>query len=360
MVLAPSVGFGGGIERVATAIERCLGEEVVRVDLYRRTHTRRTEGSPGAKALFALRALGASARARPCLVLALHVGLLPVALAVAAACRARVGLLGIGHEVWCPLGRATRAMIGRCDPLLAISSFTADVLSERSGARRGRIEVLTLPVDEALLRRAQEDPSAPTPHGGALVSVARLSSQHRYKGHFAIAASLPEVLRRHPHARWVVVGDGDDADALRRRCRELGVAHAVDFAGLVSDEQLAAIYRAAAALVLPSVADSNVLPPTGEGFGLVYVEAGAFGVPSIASRSGGGAADFVVHEETGVTVPPNDSGALADAIVHMLDDEPTRRRLGEAARARALTDHIPARFCAQLRESLRLRTESPR
>lgn len=351
LLLAPSVGFGGGIERVATAMGRCLGAEATRIDLFRREYTDRAEGSLGAKARFSLCAVRIGVSKRPRIVFALHVGILPVAVAVAAATRAQVGFLGIGHEVWGPLPRTTRAMIAHCDRLLAISSFTADVLARRSGVPRGRIHVVPLPVDEEILLRARDVPCQ-RPRGATLVTVSRMSSRHRYKGHFAIAACLPEVLRRRPDARWIVVGDGDDREVIRKRCFQLGVAHAAEFVGLVSDERLAGIYRHAAALVLPSVADIETNPPTGEGFGLVYAEAGAFGVPSIASSASGGAADFVVHDATGLTVPPDEPQALATAIVRLLGESSTRARLGAAARARTLSHHTPHRFCADLRTLL--------
>ena len=71
-----------------------------------------------------------------------------------------------------------------------------------------------------------------------------------------------------------------------------------------------------------------------EGFGIVFVEAGACGVPSVAGRSGG-SHDAVVDGETGLVVEPRDVGAVRDAIRTLLSDTALRARLGAAARARA-------------------------
>ena len=104
----------------------------------------------------------------------------------------------------------------------------------------------------------------------------------------------------------------------------------MNFLGDVTDAQLANLY-ASAAFVLPSVADVAAPVPSGEGFGLVYAEAGAFGVPAIASVAGSGSLDFVVHDRTGLTVPPGDREALAIAMFRLLEDRELRERLGEAA-----------------------------
>lgn len=185
-----------------------------------------------------------------------------------------------------------------------------------------------------------------------LLTVSRIDRRARYKGLFEIAESLPLVLASEPRARWVVAGSGDDLEELRARSRELGVADSVTFLGEVPDAELAKLYPDAAALVLPSIADVSGPSVTGEGFGLVYAEAGAFGVPSIASTAGGGSLDFVVHEKTGLLVPPGDREALAAAILRLLEDHDLREQLGTAARDCVLKCHRLGDFSASLRSAL--------
>ena len=167
-----------------------------------------------------------------------------------------------------------------------------------------------------------------------------------------MATSLPTILRACPDATWTVIGYGDDLPELRRYCLRLGVEDRIAFRGHVDDDELIRAYRSAAVLALPSVADADATPPTGEGFGLVYAEAASFGVPSIASTAGGGSADLVLHGRTGLTVPPGDSTALAETVIQLLDDRELRSRLGSAARARVLKHHTPDRFAAALRKAL--------
>lgn len=351
LLLAPSVGFGGGIERVAAGIEESWPGQCSRVDLYRRGHVAHPRASALTKAEFLARATGAVIRGRPEVVLALHVGLLPVAVAVAKAVRARLAMFALGGEVFGPSSPARRAMIARCSTVLAISTFTARVLAWRTGIEPGRIVVVPLAIDKRILSAAQSL-TPPFQRRASLLTVSRLSSEHRYKGHFAVAESFSQVLQRRPYARWIVVGDGDDLPVLRAHCRALGLSHAVSFEAAASDKRLIDLYATASGFVLPSVADFNRTPPTGEGFGLVYAEAGAFGVPAIASSAAGGAGDIVIEGETGLTVPPDDREALAAAMQCLLDEPEVRDRLGQAARKRVFERHTPTRFAHALSAAL--------
>ncbi|MCA1587123.1 MAG: glycosyltransferase family 4 protein [Chloroflexi bacterium] len=348
-MLAPSSGLGGGIERMAASVERAWGDGVVRCDLYRRGAQ---PGHPLAKVSFARRAAWLAVRARPPLVLVLHAGLLPVALAIAPLARARVALVGVGTEVWGPMSRLERELVSRCWRVLAISTFTAQQLTRRAALADGRVRVISLPVAEPFARAARE--RAARERRGArptLLTVSRIVAEHRYKGHLLVAESLPLVLERCPQARWRVVGGGDDVDHLRDRCRALGVLDAVDLDGEVDEPGLLDAYVGADALVLPSVANSDASPPEGEGFGLVYAEAAAFGVPSVAARRGGGALDLVEHEVTGLTVDA-DPADLGHATARLLGDRALRRRLGEAARERVRARHLPEQFAAALHDAL--------
>jgi glycosyltransferase involved in cell wall biosynthesis len=130
------------------------------------------------------------------------------------------------------------------------------------------------------------------------------------------------------------------------------VAGSVDFVDAPLDTALPDVYRDAAALVMPSVTRVSPNSAEGEGFGIVYAEAGAFGVPSIASTAGGGASELVRDGVTGLCVPPDDDGALAEAMVSLLTDRELRNRLGQAARDRVLTRHTPAAYAAALAGAL--------
>lgn len=353
LLLAPSRGLGGGIERVAHAVEEAYGDRALRCDLYG-AGAHGTRGGSRAKADFTRRATAVALRGRPRLVLALHVGLLPVAFATARLTGARVALLGHGTEVWAPMPKWRRELVRRCWRLLAVSTFTATWLARRAALDPGRIRVVPLPVGEQFARAARAGRVRAERAGDrppTLLTVSRIVAEHRYKGHMLVAAAVPSLLEQCPGARWRVIGAGDDVPRLREYCRTLGIVDTVEFAGATDEASLLRSYAEADALVLPSSADPEASPPEGEGFGLVYAEAGALAVPAVASRRGGGALDFVEDSVTGLTVEPHPA-AIAHAAALLLAQRELRCRLGEAARRRVLARHLPEHFAVTLRDAL--------
>lgn len=129
--------------------------------------------------------------------------------------------------------------------------------------------------------------------------------------------------------RLEVVGFGPEREVLEAQAAGLGIAGRVEFLGRVSDEELVAAYRRAAAFVLPATVDQRA---DTEGLGVVLLEAMAYGVPVVATRLGG-IPDVVVDGETGIlvedTVPD-----LARGLDRILDDPATARGMGEAGRRR--------------------------
>jgi glycosyltransferase involved in cell wall biosynthesis len=243
-------------------------------------------------------------------------------------------------------------MIRGCSSVLSISVFSRSVLARRAEMSAERVAVVPAPVTPELARIAATSARDLGGRASQLLTVSRLDPKHRYKGHFEIAQSFGQVVEQRPDARWVVVGDGEDLVTLQGQCDRLGIARSVEFMGHTTDSELARLYAHSCGLVMPSVADIDATPPTGEGFGLVYAEAGAFGTPSIASTASGGSGEFVVDGRTGLTVPPGHRDALALAMARLLADEGLRERLGAEARQRVLSDHTPERFQAAMRAAL--------
>lgn len=161
-----------------------------------------------------------------------------------------------------------------------------------------------------------------------LLTVSRLAAN---KGHARVIDVLPTLRARFPDLVYLVVGEGGERAALEERAAARGVADEVRFAGLVDDVR--AYFAACDVFVMPSgrLADGKA----GEGFGIAYVEAGASGVPAVASASGGGA-EVVIDGETGCVVDPADPRALERAIADLLADPARARRLGDAARHHCL------------------------
>lgn len=211
-----------------------------------------------------------------------------------------------------------QAILKRASAIVATSQAYLDA-SAALAPWRGKASVIPLGVDDAALPEARPD-LWPAGGGLRLLAVGRLS---HYKG-FAV---LIEALARAPDARLLLIGEGEEADALRRLASAPDFAGRIRFAGAADDATLQAAYAAADALVLPSL-------DRGEAFGLVLLEAMRASVPVIASAiPGSGIGEVVADGESGLLVPPGDAPALAAAI-RTIGDAALRRRLAMNGRAR--------------------------
>ncbi|MEY2474772.1 MAG: phosphatidyl-myo-inositol dimannoside synthase, partial [Actinomycetota bacterium] len=140
--------------------------------------------------------------------------------------------------------------------------------------------------------------------------------------------------RSQPDLVVAIAGGGRDRKRLEARAGHLGAP--VRFLGRVPDEQLPAAYGCGD--VFAMLCRNRWAGLEQEGFGIVFVEAAACGVPSVAGDSGG-AAEAVADGETGIVVRrPDDAEQVADALTRLLDDDELRTRMGAAARTRAETE----------------------
>jgi phosphatidyl-myo-inositol dimannoside synthase len=153
------------------------------------------------------------------------------------------------------------------------------------------------------------------------------------KGLDTVLDSLRKVLEKVPEAHYLVVGDGEDRPRLESITRKNGLAGHVTFTGRVPYNELNSYYNAGDLFVMPSRTKS----PDVEGFGIVFLEANACGLPVIGSDSGG-IPSAIIHGTTGFIVPEGDSGLLADRIIELLTHSELRERLGSEGRRRVVEE----------------------
>lgn len=156
----------------------------------------------------------------------------------------------------------------------------------------------------------------------AVLTVARLTAQKRVD---VVLRAVARVARQVPGVRYAVVGDGPERGRLEALAAQLSIADRVRFTGPLRpfSAQLCAEYRRAAVFAMTSV---------GEGLANVFIEAGAFGLPSLGCDDGG-TPEIVRQGETGWLVRPDDPEAAAQRLAQLLASADERRRLGAAARA---------------------------
>jgi phosphatidylinositol alpha-1,6-mannosyltransferase len=282
-------------------------------------------------------------RSRPQVTLSMHIVTSPSAATIRRALGARTVQYFHANEIP-DKPTLTRFAARRADRSIAVSSYTAQLL-EASGVAPASVKIIPPGVNLPSDSRVQPPATHPT-----ILTVARL--RDRYKGHDVLIRVLAAVRARVPDVEWVVIGDGPLRPELERLARDEGVGDVVRFLGQVSDEQRDEWLRQADLFAMPSRLPGGEL--AGEGFGIVYLEAGAYGKPVIAGNVAG-ARDAVIDGETGLLVDPTDERAVADAIVRLLLDRELARQLGEGGSrlARELTwPRIAQRVEAVLFEAL--------
>jgi phosphatidyl-myo-inositol dimannoside synthase len=287
-------------------------------------------------------ALLEAARFRPQLTLSAHIVTSPAAAAIHRALAARTVQYfyakEIGHRP-----RLAAFAARRADVAISISSYTSGLLAALGVPPRG---VTLIPPGVDL-------PADPRPQAAdrpTLLTIARLDD--RYKGHDVVLRSLTSIREQVPDVQWIVIGDGALRPELEALAGSLGVADCVRFLGSVSDEQRNSWLRRADLLAMPSrLPDGG---GAGEGFGIVYLEAGAYGKPVVGGNVAG-AVDAVGDGESGLLVDPTDVRAVGTAITRLLLDRELAARLGAGGAERArrfawprIVERVRAVLLAQL------------
>ncbi len=143
--------------------------------------------------------------------------------------------------------------------------------------------------------------------------------------------ALARVRAQVPNIAYVIVGEGYRKSELQKLAEKEGVRDVVYFVGNKSANELVAYFQACDVFVLtPKIVSDSIF----EGFGIVYLEAGACKKPVIATDAGG-VRDAIVDGKTGLIVPDGDGAAVAGAIVRLLLHNDEARRMGEAGSAYA-------------------------
>lgn len=162
-----------------------------------------------------------------------------------------------------------------------------------------------------------------------VLTVGRLDPR---KNHAAVIDAVARLADRYANLTYVLAGDGREMANLRARASELGVADRVMFAGAVDGATKLAMFGGCDVFAMPAVRDGTDV----EGFGMVFVEAGACGKPVLAGQEGG-QPEAVLHEETGLVVDGDDAAAVTAQLDRLLGDAGLRAKLGERGLAHART-----------------------
>lgn len=253
-------------------------------------------------------------------------------------------VLTYGKEVWEELTPAKTRSLQNAAEIWTISRYSRDRACEVNDIDLAKIKFLPCVVDGTVFTPAPKPPALLKRYGlegsKVLMTVARLWSGDRYKGVDVTIRALPEIAKAFPEVKYLVIGRGDDQPRLAQLAEDLGVGDRVVFAGFVPTEELPEHYRVADAYVMPSQ----------EGFGIVYLEAMACGVP-VLSGDDDGSADPLQDGKVGWRVPHRDPRAVAAACIEMLQGEDSRCD-GQWLREQCLAHFSKEALARQLKQLL--------
>ena len=160
-----------------------------------------------------------------------------------------------------------------------------------------------------------------------LLTLARLEKR---KGHKNILQVISKLKDQYPNIRYIIAGEGEEKSYLKSLVNTLNIAKNVNFIGSVTDAQKKYIFNKTDLMVMPTLDETNRLSI--EGFGIAYIEASLFGIPSIASNVGG-TKEAVLHNKTGLIL--DNLNDLENNICELIENKEKRKLLGENAKNRA-------------------------
>ncbi|AOS44916.1 GDP-mannose-dependent alpha-(1-6)-phosphatidylinositol monomannoside mannosyltransferase [Lacunisphaera limnophila] len=224
---------------------------------------------------------------------------------------------------------STNHLLAQTDRVSVVSDYARRLLEKHFPTAAPKV-VVTPGALRPDLRLTQSAPAALPGARTIILTVARLNPR---KGQLEVIHALQALpaAQRATLEYWLVGGHGKENYDRQLTAAAASAGFTVRFIGDIPDDQLGAIYAQADIFAMTSMPHKHSV----EGFGLVYLEAGAHGLPIVAHDIGG-VPEAVVHEATGLLVQPGDRPGLTQAFARLLADPALRRRFGEAGRTRAL------------------------
>ncbi len=268
----------------------------------------RTEAA-GSKTRFAVALLNELARpGRFDVVVCGHLNLLPFGVLARLRYGARLIQIVHGIDAWNDPGAFKRRLVRFVDRLVSVSDFTRRKVQAWAKLPEKRTVVIPNAVDLSAFTPGPKRADLLERYGlqgkTVLLTVARLAGRERYKGFDEVMEVLPLLRTERPEIAYLIVGDGDDRARLDAKARALGISDHVVFAGYVEEDEKADHYR---------LADVFVMPGKGEGFGIVYLEALACGVPVVASTADA-SREAVLDGALGELADPDVPASIVSAI----------------------------------------------
>lgn len=271
------------------------------------------KSSPLGKFSFIIRVMGSLLTSRPELIITGHVNFSPLCVVAKKFFKTKYVVIAHGIDVWGLKSASKLNALRNADAIVSVSHYTSNRVRAEIEGVRGKLVVIPNTVDTERFTIRKKSETLLTAHAlqgkKIILTVARLSTEEGYKGYDKIIDALPAILKEIPNAHYLIVGDGSDRKRMEAFMRERNLGAHVTFAGRVSDELLPDYYN---------LADVFAMPSKGEGFGIVFIEAAACGIPIIAGNQDG-SVDATLNGELGLLINPDSIEEIENAIIKVLN-----------------------------------------
>ncbi|MCS7064582.1 MAG: glycosyltransferase family 4 protein [Methylacidiphilales bacterium] len=250
---------------------------------------------------------------RPDYIITTHVNFSPVANLIKKYIKIRYAVCLHGIDVWGLKNQYRINGLKEADYLLPVSEFTKTIVIKEQKIAENKFFVLPDTVDSERFRIGVKNRRILRRYGipiekKIVLTVCHLSRLERYKGYDRILKIWPSILKEVTNAHYVLVGQGDDLPYIKETIQKLGIQDSVTLTGYVPAHELPYLYQSAELFVMPS---------TGEGFGIVFLEALASGLPVLAGNLDA-SAEPLLNGDLGVLINPNDENQLMLNLISLL------------------------------------------
>ena len=238
----------------------------------------------------------------------------------------------INHDKGSLLNKRVLKVLNSTDKIIANSKFTKNLASEK-GVNADKIVVINpgvdeiKPIDKKFLKKAEDILGNKNPR---LITVSRFDKR---KNHEKVIMALRNLKQLYPGIIYTCIGYGDEEKNIKNLVSELNLDNQVVFLKDVAQELKNALVSKSNVFVMPSIIHKKSV----EGFGIAYVEASQYGIPSIGGKDGG-ASDAIIDKETGVICDGNNLDDIYSSLDLILKNN-SYLELGKKAREHSLNFH---------------------
>ena len=224
-----------------------------------------------------------------------------------------------GKEINHPLGsfvnKRSISSLTKAKYIIANSEFTKKLATEK-GCKNSSIHVINPGINEPQTIGSESDQRAKDIFGNTEVKIITVSRFDKRKGIDFSLLALKNIQAIYPNFKYVIIGNGDEEENLKKTTKTLNLENNVTFLKNISLELKNALLKNSNIFLMPSRIEGTSV----EGFGISYIEAASYGIPSIAGKDGG-APDAVKHNKTGLLCNGYDHSEIYDALKNLIQNK---------------------------------------